>query len=172
MPGWAPAIASVEDQTTQRARPIAIALQNAILGRPHAVHSREAEYLGEVGRSSAAVDRQSRENLTVAIINQLGFKGEATQLLRGQLEKGPSARLRGRMVEAPKTHCGSHPQPQKILEHRASSSDPDAGVATQAPDGRRGSRIGELNNTLKFPMGESCTAVPSKSGTTQKRNQS
>jgi hypothetical protein len=147
-------------------------MQNAILSRLHAVHSREAEYLGEVGRSSAAVDRQSRENLTVAVINQLRFKEGATQLLFGQLEKEPRARLRGGMVEAPETHCGFHPQPQKILEHCSSSSDPDAGVANQAPDGRRGSRTGELNNMLKFPMGESCTAGLSKSGTTQKRNQS
>ena len=136
-----------EQQQAAKAELVPAALSETILKRVAPAYREEAKSL-----VTATSDIQERwlklsdEDLTAAVIGQLGRRPAAANFLLAQLEKEPSAKLRGRIIGS--LDWRSHPESQPILQHHA-ASDSDAGVALQALETLRKSH----GRTARFLLG-------------------
>jgi len=143
---WA---SGAQEQQQSKAQPAPSALSEGIVNRVAPAYREEAKAL--VTATSETQERWQKisdEDLTAAVIAQLSRKPEAAEFLLGQLEKEPSAKLRGRIIGSLGAYWASHAQAQTVLEKHA-SSDPDAGVALQALEQLRSIRIDDLRKLLQ-----------------------
>jgi tartrate-resistant acid phosphatase type 5 len=90
----------------------------------------------------------SDEELTRAVISQLGRKPEAAGFLLGEFEKESSPKLRSAILSSLNDYWETHPDSQNILE-RHGASDADAAVALESLELLRAIRMRELDRALK-----------------------
>lgn len=140
------------------AKPQSVTLSDAVLSHIAPAYRDEAKALVTV--ESDVQERwlkQSDEDLTAAVVGQLGRKPEAADFLVSQLEKESSAKLRGRIIGSLGGYWQSHLPSQQVLERHA-SGDPDTAVALQALEQLRSIRINDLRKLLQTRLEAAKTA--------------
>src|SRR6266446_7526406 len=138
-----PRVSSTQEQQQAKAQPAPVALSEAIVNRLAPAYREEAKSLvTATNEVQARWLKLSDEDLTAAVIGQLSRKPEADEFLLTQLEKEPSAKLRGRIIGSLGGYWASHPQSQALLEKHA-SSDSDTAVSLQALEQLRSIRTND-----------------------------
>jgi tartrate-resistant acid phosphatase type 5 len=151
---FAPQAYCQDEPAKQQAQAAPVALSPAVLNRlPSAYRDQAKSLVAATEENQQRWLKLSDEDLTAAIIGQLGRKPEAAEFLIAQLEKEPSAKLRKQIISSLDGYWGSHPASQAILGHHA-SADPDADVSIQALETLRDIRMGDLSKLLRTRLDE------------------
>jgi tartrate-resistant acid phosphatase type 5 len=138
----------------KQTQPAPVALSDAILARLPVAYREEAKSLVTTpeGNQQRWL-KLSDEDLTSAVIGQLGRKPEAADFLVAQLEKESSGKLRWQIINSLGGYWSTHPESQSILERHA-QSDPDADVSIRALETLRELRMGDLGKLLQKRLEE------------------
>jgi tartrate-resistant acid phosphatase type 5 len=151
---YVPASFCQDEASQKQAQPAPIALSDAILNRLPAAYREEAKSLVTTPESNQQRWLNlSDEDLTAAVIGQLGRKPEAADFLVAQLEKESSGRLRGQIIDSLGGYWSTHPESRSILERHA-QSDPDADVSIRALETLREQRMDDLSKLLQKRLEE------------------
>ncbi len=129
--------------------PAQIPLREAILNRlPADYRDRAKSDVTATEQNQDHWSKLSDEDLTVAVIGQLGRNAADTEFLFAELGKESSAKIRRQIIESTRSYWTSHAEAEAVVRNHA-ADDPDPEVAVQALESLRSQEVHDLGQLLQ-----------------------